>query len=71
MKRFTVDRIENDKAVLECENGDFVCLDLKYLPENIKEGDVFKFEQNSCFLDKDETERRTRKIKTLMDSLFE
>ena len=71
MKRFTVDRIENDKAVLECENGEFVSIDLKYLPESVREGDIFKFEQNSCFLDKDETEKRSRKIKSLMDSLFE
>ena len=47
MKRFTVDRIENDKAVLECENGDCVALEIKSLPKNIKEGDVLCFEENS------------------------
>ena len=71
MKRFTVDRIENDKAVLECENGDCVTLELKSLPKNIKEGDVLCFEENSYFLDKEETEKRRQKIKSLMDSLFE
>lgn len=29
MKKFIVDRIEGDKAVLECENGDMVNLELK------------------------------------------
>ncbi|MGN0490452.1 DUF3006 domain-containing protein [Ruminococcus sp.] len=71
MKKFTVDRIEEDKAVLECENGDCVTLEVKSLPKNIKEGDVLCFEENSYFLDKDETEKRKQKIKSLMDSLFD
>ena len=71
MKRFTVDRIEEDKAVLECENGDCVTLEVKSLPKNIKEGDVFCFEVNSYFLDKEEPEKRRQKIKSLMDSLFD
>ena len=44
MKKFIVDRIEGDKAVLECENGDMVNLELKALPKNIKEGDVITLE---------------------------
>lgn len=71
MKRFTVDRIEEDKAVLECENGEFVTLEVKSLPKKIKEGDVLYFEENSYFLDKEETEKRRQKIKSLMDSLFD
>lgn len=71
MKRFTVDRIEEDKAILECENGECVTLEVKSLPKNIKEGDVLCFEENSYFLDKEETEKRRQKIKSLMDSLFD
>lgn len=71
MRRFTVDRIEEDKAVLECENGDCVNLELKSLPKNIKEGDVLCFEENSYFLDAAETEKRREKIKKMMDSLFD
>ncbi len=71
MKRFTVDRIEEDKAVLECENGECVTLEVKSLPKNIEEGDVLCFEENSYFLDKEETEKRRQKIKSLMDSLFD
>lgn len=71
MKRFTVDRIEEDKAVLECENGECVTLEVKSLPKNIKEGEVLCFEENSYFLDKEETEKRRQKIKSLMDSLFD
>ncbi len=71
MKRFTIDRIEGNKAILECENGDFVTLELSSLPKNIKEGDILNFDENSYFLNADETEKRKEKIKNLMNSLFE
>ena len=71
MKLFTVDRIEGDIAVLECENGDYVNIELKNLPKNIKEGDVLNFENGSCFLDESETKARSEKIKKMMESLFE
>lgn len=71
MKKFIVDRVEGDKAVLECENGDMVNLELKALPKNIKEGDVINFQENSYFLNSDETKARKEKIKNLMNSLFE
>lgn len=71
MKKFIVDRIEGYKAVLECENGDMVNLELKALPKNIKEGDVINFQENSYFLNSDETKARKEKIKNLMNSLFE
>ncbi len=71
MKKFIVDRFEEDKVVLECENGDVVTLEKSSLPKNIKEGDVLNFEANSCYLNQEETEKRKQKIKTLMESLFE
>ena len=71
MKRFTVDRFEGDKAVLECENGDMAVLERSALPKNIKEGDILNFEAGSCYLNKEETERRSNRIKKLMESLLE
>ncbi|MCD8025600.1 MAG: DUF3006 domain-containing protein [Clostridiales bacterium] len=71
MKKFTLDRIEGARAVLECENGECVSLDITSLPQNIKEGDVLVFEEGSYFLDKLETERRKEKIKNMMSALFE
>ncbi len=71
LKKFTVDRFEGDKAVLECENGDFITLDKTSLPKNIQEGDVLNFNVNSYFLDAEETAKRKKHIKSLMDSLFE
>lgn len=71
MKKFTIDRIEENKAVLECENGECVSLDVKSLPKNIREGDVLCFEEGSYFLDAQETEKRKEHIKDLMSRLFE
>ena len=55
MKKFIVDRFEEDKAVLECENGDMAVFDRKSLPANIREGDVLRFESGSCYLNAEET----------------
>ena len=71
MKKFIVDRIEGDKAVLECENGDMVNLELKALPKNIKEGDVINYQENIYFLNSYETKDRKEKIKKMMNSIFE
>ena len=49
MKKFTVDRIEETKAVLECENGDIISLEKSVLPKNIAEGDILYFEEGSYF----------------------
>lgn len=71
LKKFIVDRIEEGRAVLECENKECVSLELTSLPKGIKEGDVLKFEQNSYFLNEQESEQRKQKLKNLMSSLFE
>ena len=70
MKKFTVDRIEGDIAVLECENGRFVNMELGSLPKNISEGDIIRFDANSCFLSEEETARRRQKMQKLIDRLF-
>lgn len=71
MKRFTVDRLEGDKVVLECENGETAVFERRALPKNIKEGDVLRFDGGSCYLSAEETARRRKKMRKLMDSLFE
>ena len=71
MKRFTVDRFEGDKAVLECENGTMAVFDRAALPKNIKEGDVLHFEAGSCYLSAEETEQRRARMKKLFAELME
>ena len=53
------------------QDGDFVTMELSSLPKTIREGDVIRFNANSCFLDADETKRRSQKIRALMEKVFE
>ena len=70
MKKFTVDRIEGDRAVLECEDGTFVDMELSALPKNLHEGDVIRFDANSCYLSEEETAHRHQKMKKQLEKLF-
>ena len=57
MKRFVIERIEENCVVLECENGSHVTIERKSLPKRIKDGDVLFFGEGSYFLDEKETEQ--------------
>ncbi|GAW92476.1 DUF3006 domain-containing protein [Calderihabitans maritimus] len=62
-----IDRFEGDMAVIEY-NGKTFDLPRSLLPKEAKEGDVLKL---SIEVDKEETEKRRKKIEKLMDDLFE
>ena len=59
-----IDRIENGIAVIETESGTFE-LELKYLPEGTKEGNVIKLTSSS-----EEEQKRRDSIKKKMNRLF-
>lgn len=61
---WTVDRIEEDKAVVETPGGT-VNIDLKFLPEGIKEGSKISLE-----IDKSEEEKTRERIREKMSRLF-
>lgn len=63
--KWIVDRIENDIAVCELENGEIIDINIKALPKNIHEGNVITLR-----LDKTETDSRKEKIDNLMNNLF-
>ncbi len=60
-----IDRFEGEFAVLELENGEFVSVSVKILPENASEGSVLKI---TC--DENETEKKRTAAKIKMDSIF-
>lgn len=62
--KITVDRFENDLAVVLTDDGKNYTLP-KALLENGKEGDVF-----DIFLDEEETKTRCERIKKLMDEVW-
>lgn len=63
--KWIIDRIENDTAVCEIEDGRTIDVILDALPEGIKEGDVINIS-----VDVTGTEDRKEKIDKLMNSLF-
>lgn len=63
--KWIIDRIENDIAVCEIENGEMIDIKASALPNGIKEGDVINLS-----VDETETNERKERIDKLMNSLF-
>lgn len=63
--RFTIDRFEEEFAIVELENGDMVEIPRAILPIEAKEGDIL-----SITIEKDETEERKKRIQSKFDRLF-
>lgn len=61
-----IDRFEEDKAIVELENGDMQHLSSKLLPAMAAEGDVLTIE-----IDEEETERRKNRLNELLNGLEE
>lgn len=70
MKRGIVDRFEGDFAIVELENG-FERIPRSKLPEGVKEGDSVNISAGGTTIDHEDTDKRRKKIKALMDKLFQ
>lgn len=64
--KIIIDRFEGNFAVVELPNKKMINMPKTLVPEKAKEGDVLSIEIN-----RDETEKRGKEIKNLMDDLFE
>ena len=64
--QWIVDRLEEDVAVIEAENGIMLMAHVAALPENTKEGDVLSIE-----IDTTATQDRKAAMKEKMKRLFE
>ena len=62
-----IDRVEGNFAVGEKEDKTMVNIDVRILPEKVKEGDVLNIEIK---VDKEETERRKKSIEELARDLW-
>ena len=67
---YTVDRIEGDFAVIEDENMNTKDVKLCGLPDNIKEGDILKFENNIYIIDAERTEQVKKSMEERFKKLF-
>ncbi len=68
--RYIVDRIENDKAVLEGRvNKRKKVVDLNLLPKNIKDGDILSYKKQTYTLLTEETLAKTEYMKNRFKGL--
>ena len=67
---YIVDRIEDNIAILENkETKETIDISLDILPNNLKEGNVLKYENNTYTLDKEEEEERRNAIISKFEKL--
>lgn len=71
MSKYSVERIEENIAIIEFDNT-FFEIDLKDLPVDIKEGDILiKDESGSFVIDTESTQQIKSKLFELQNSLFD
>lgn len=63
--KYTIDRFEENFAVVELENRSFVNIPITALPSDAKEGDII-----SVRIDEEETAGRKKKIQSMMQDLW-
>lgn len=69
--KFSVDRFEGNFAVCEnLETGEIVNIEKSLLPENVKEGSILKYENNTYILEITETISKQENIKNIVNNLF-
>ena len=69
--RFTVDRIENDIAVLENrDTGEMFNVNKSDLPQELKEGTILKMVNNKYERDKEEQKKVEDRIRDKMNKLW-
>ena len=70
MSFFSVDRFEEDFAVLVDENGVASSVKRDALPSEIKEGSVLSYVDGKYSIDKNEEKRRRKRILSLQNKIF-
>ncbi|MGN1041374.1 MAG: DUF3006 domain-containing protein [Acutalibacteraceae bacterium] len=70
MKRFFIDRIEENIAVCEDESGDEFKFSIQELPNTATEGSVLIYDDNKFFESDTETLRRRKKILSLKENIY-
>ena len=69
--RFTVDRIENDIAILENrDTGEMLNVNKRDLPQELKEGTILKMVNNKYEIDNEEQKKVEDRIREKMNKLW-
>ena len=68
--KYSVDRIEENIAICEDDDGNVLKLKLDELPREIREGDIIEKRENGFVIDADETQLRRKKMAELQRNIF-
>jgi len=68
--KISIDRFEGKIAVGEDENGETVEIDRSKLPKGVQATHVIDVTDGVITIDEEETEKRKKRIKKLVDDLF-
>ncbi len=68
---YSIDRFEENIAVLIDENEAIQHISKELLPQEAKEGDILLFDGETYQLDKDATTARKEEVCSLIDQLFQ
>ncbi len=65
-RKLIVDQIDENKAVLETEQGEIITVDAAFLPPEAQEGDIIR-----VLVDREQTEKKKEEIRNLLKDLWE
>ena len=66
-----IDRFEGEYAICEKENLEMIDIEIKNLPAHAKEGDILIIDNGVIKVDSSETNKRKKKIDSLIDELWD
>lgn len=69
--KYTIDRFEENLAICETENQEWLSIPICKIPRQAKEGDILVEDHGNYLLDTQETEQRRERIRKKMLDLFE
>ena len=68
--KYSIDRIEENIALCEDDDGNVLKLSVDELPQEIREGDIIEKTENGFVIDADETQLRRKKMAEMQRNIF-
>lgn len=69
--KYSIDRIENDVAVLESlESREIINVNITLLPQNVKEGSIIVYENNKYTKDEETELKRKTELQSRFNNLI-
>ena len=68
--KYSIDRIEENIAVCEDDDGNVLKLSVDDLPPEIREGDIIEKTESGFIIDADETQLRRKKMAEMQRNIF-